>query len=45
MGYEVSHFRSSSAIFKDNKTIAYNKMSFHEIKTIGEMEEYLKNLS
>ena len=42
MGYEVSHFRSSSYIVIDEKTIITNKMSYHEIKTIHEMEEYLK---
>jgi hypothetical protein len=45
MGYEVDHFRSLSSVSKDNKTITCNRMSFHEIKTISEMDEYLKNLS
>lgn len=43
MGYDVSHFRSSSYIIENEKTIVSNKMSYHEIKTIHEMDEYLKN--
>jgi hypothetical protein len=43
LGYDVSHFRSASYIdLGDNKSI-HNKLSDHELKTIIEMDEYLKN--
>jgi hypothetical protein len=43
LGYGVSHFISTSYIdLGDNKSI-HNKMSNHELKTIIQMDEYLKN--
>lgn len=45
LGYNVSHFRSSSCVYsKDDKLITHNKMFNHEEKTIDEMELYLKNI-
>lgn len=43
LGYEVGHFRSMSAISDTNGTIVNNRSFYHELKTIDEMDEYLKN--
>lgn len=44
MGYDVGSFRSYSSVSdENNKLITGNKFSYHEFKTIDEMEEYLKN--
>jgi len=40
-GYEVSHFRSLSAIYDGNKKVTVNRNSYHEMQTIIDMDNYL----
>ena len=40
-GYEVSHFRSLSSVYKGDKKITVNRNSYHEMQTIIDMDKYL----
>jgi hypothetical protein len=45
MGYDVAVFRSLTSISHSdtNNVISLHRGSYHELKAIDEMEEYLKN--
>lgn len=41
-GWDVGLFRSLSTVGYENKTITLNRGPYHELKTIHEMDEFLK---